>query len=124
MELSTPGRICLFGEHQDYLGLPVIPMGISLRTRLFGEQCLGRSFIINKSNLNEVESFSLDDLAYTKPRDYFKSGVKVCMDEGLTFSNGFECELLSEIPMKAGTASSSSIMVSWIYSEHGFWIFQ
>ena len=115
MELSTPGRICLFGEHQDYLGLPVIPMGISLRTRLFGEQCLGRSFIINKSNLNEVESFSLDDLAYTKPRDYFKSGVKVCMDEGLTFSNGFECELLSEIPMKAGTASSSSIMVSWIY---------
>ena len=30
MEISTPGRICLFGEHQDYLGLPVIPMAISL----------------------------------------------------------------------------------------------
>ena len=22
--VSSPGRICLFGEHQDYLGLPVI----------------------------------------------------------------------------------------------------
>jgi hypothetical protein len=22
--VSTPGRICLFGEHQDYLHLPVI----------------------------------------------------------------------------------------------------
>jgi galactokinase len=24
MIVSTPGRLCLFGEHQDYLGLPVI----------------------------------------------------------------------------------------------------
>ncbi|MBT4369578.1 MAG: galactokinase family protein, partial [Candidatus Marinimicrobia bacterium] len=34
MEISTPGRICLFGEHQDYLGLPVIAMGISLRAKI------------------------------------------------------------------------------------------
>ena len=28
---STPGRVCLFGEHQDYLGLPVVPCAVSLR---------------------------------------------------------------------------------------------
>ena len=28
MIVSTPGRICLFGEHQDYLGLPVIACSI------------------------------------------------------------------------------------------------
>jgi len=115
MELSTPGRICLFGEHQDYLGLPVIPMAISLRARFIGENRLDRKFIINKPDLKEVESFSLDDLRYTKPRDYFKSGVKVCLDEGLTFSRGFKCELTSNIPMKAGTGSSSAITVSWIH---------
>ena len=115
MELSTPGRICLFGEHQDYLGLPVIPMAISLRARFIGENRSDRKFLINKPDLNEVDSFSLDDLTYTKPRDYFKSGVRVCLNEGLTFSNGFECELTSEIPMKAGTGSSSAITVSWIH---------
>ena len=115
MELSTPGRICLFGEHQDYLGLPVIPMAISLRARFIGENRSDRKFLINKPDLNEVDSFSLDDLTYTKPRDYFKSGVRVCLNEGLTFSNGFECELTSEIPMQAGTGSSSAITVSWIH---------
>ncbi|MFW9905161.1 MAG: galactokinase family protein, partial [Candidatus Thorarchaeota archaeon] len=25
LTLKAPGRIVLFGEHQDYLGLPVIP---------------------------------------------------------------------------------------------------
>ena len=115
MELSTPGRICLFGEHQDYLGLPVIPMAISLRARFIGENRSDRKFLINKPELNEVDSFSLDDLTYTKPRDYFKSGVRVCLNEGLTFSNGFECELTSEIPMKSGTGSSSAITVSWIH---------
>ncbi len=115
MEISTPGRICLFGEHQDYLGLPIIPMAISLRARFIGENRSDRKFLINKPDLNEVDSFSLDDLTYTKARDYFKSGVRVCLNEGLTFSNGFECELTSEIPMKAGTGSSSAIMVSWIH---------
>ena len=115
MEISTPGRICLFGEHQDYLGLPVIPMAISLRTRLIGKNRSDSKFIINKPDLNEEESFSLDELDYTKPRDYFKSGVKTCLDEGLTFSHGFECELTSEIPIKAGTGSSSAVMVSWIH---------
>jgi galactokinase len=36
--ISTPGRICLFGEHQDYLGLPVIAMAISLRATIRGDK--------------------------------------------------------------------------------------
>ena len=115
MEISTPGRICLFGEHQDYLGLPVIPMAISLRARLIGENRSDSKFIINKPDLNEVQIFSMDDLTYTKPRDYFKSGLKICINEGLTFSTGFDCEITSQIPVQAGCGSSSAIMVSWIH---------
>lgn len=115
MEISTPGRICLFGEHQDYLGLPVIAMGISLRARLTGEKRSDKRVIIHKPDLNEVEEFSLEDLTYTKPRDYFRSGIAVCKDEGLVFSNGFECEIQSNIPIAAGTSSSSAITVSWIH---------
>ena len=115
MEISTPGRICLFGEHQDYLGLPVISMAISLRARIADKKLANREIIIHKPDINETETFSLDDLAYSRPRDYFKSGFKVCKDAGLAFSRGFECELISDIPIQAGTGSSSAIMVSWIH---------
>ena len=29
MRIFVPGRICLFGEHQDYLGLSVISMAVN-----------------------------------------------------------------------------------------------
>ena len=114
VEVSTPGRICLFGEHQDYLGLPVISMGISLRSIIKGNKRQDQQVIIHKPDLGETESFSLNDLNYTKPRDYFKSGIKICQREGLAFTSGFECEIISNIPIQAGTGSSSSIMVGWV----------
>jgi len=120
MEISTPGRICLFGEHQDYLGLPVVAMAISLRANLTGEKRKDKNVIIRKPDLGETESFSLDDLTNTESRDYFKSGIIVCQKEGLTFSSGFECEITSEIPIRAGTSSSSAIMVSWIHNASSF----
>ena len=114
MEVSTPGRICLFGEHQDYLGLPVIAMAISLRANLKGEKRSDQKVVIHKLDLKQSETFFLDDLSYKKPRDYFKSGIKVCQNAGITFSNGFECDVTSEIPIRAGTSSSSAISVTWI----------
>ena len=115
LEITTPGRICLFGEHQDYLGLPVIAMAISLRANISGDKRSDRQVIIHKPDIEEIERFSLDDLSYNKPRDYFKSAINICHAEGLTFSNGFECEINSGIPIKAGTSSSSAITVSWIH---------
>mgnify|MGYP001180398857 CR=1 FL=1 len=115
MRISTPGRICLFGEHQDYLGLPVISMAVSLRSIIEGDKRTDNQIIIHKRDLNETENFSLDNLEYLHPRDYFKSGIKVCQNAGLTFSNGFECEITSDIPIQAGVSSSSAIVVSWIH---------
>ena len=60
MEISTPGRICLFGAHQDYLGLPVIAMAISLRAKIIGEKRSDNQVIIHKLDLGETETFSLD----------------------------------------------------------------
>lgn len=115
MEVSAPGRICLFGDHQDYLGLPVISMAISLRARITGALRQDRQVIIHKPDLDESESFSLNNLTYSRQRDYFKSGIIVCRREGLAFSSGLECELTSDIPIKAGSGSSSAVMVNWIH---------
>ena len=114
MEVSTPGRICLFGEHQDYLGLPVIAMAISLRAKIIGEKRLDQKVIIHMPDIERTEQFDLNDTEYQKERDYFKSGIRVCRKEGLSFASGFECEINSDIPIKAGTSSSSAIVVSWI----------
>ena len=81
MKITTPGRICLFGEHQDYLGLPVIALAISLRSTIKAVKRNDRKIIINMPDLDEVEEFLLDDLNYTKDRDYFKSGIRVCQKE-------------------------------------------
>ena len=115
MEITTPGRICLFGEHSDYLGLPIIAMAISLRAKIIGKKRIDNQIIIHKPDLNETEAFSLEDLSYTKSRDYFKSCIKTCQNEGLAFSSGFECEISSQIPIRAGASSSSAINVSWIH---------
>ena len=46
MEVSSPGRICLFGEHQDYLGLPVIAMAMNLRLQIRGRKRNDKKIII------------------------------------------------------------------------------
>ena len=114
MEISTPGRICLFGEHQDYLGLPIIALAISLRINLSGKKISGKVIHINMPDIKEQKKISLDDLDYKDSRDYFRSGIKVCQNEGLRFSEGFTCKIKSQIPIKAGTSSSSALVVSWI----------
>ena len=115
MEISTPGRVCLFGEHQDYLGLPVLAMAISLRSVIRGTYRNDSMVIIHKPDIGKIEKFSFNNLEYASPRDHFKSGLKVCKKFGFKFSKGFECDLRSNIPIKAGTSSSSSILVSWIH---------
>ena len=42
-----------------------------------GEKRSDRQVIIHKPDIGEVETFSLDDLSYNKPRDYFKRATKI-----------------------------------------------
>lgn len=67
MIVSTPGRICLFGEHQDYLGLPVIAAAISKRIQLKGAFRPDRIVHFDLPDIQKTESFSLEfPLVYTQ----------------------------------------------------------
>ena len=114
MEVSSPGRICLFGEHQDYLGLPVIAMAMNLRLKIQGQKRNDKKIIIHLPDIRKSESFIIDDSINPKPKNIFTSGIKICIEEGLTFSRGFEVEILSRIPIQAGAGSSSALIVTWI----------
>ena len=115
IRVSSPGRVCLFGEHQDYLGLPVVPMAISLRVAVEGRRRADRLVRVDLPDVSSSLEFSLEGpLAYTGPGDYFRSGVNVMRREDFAFSTGFDCSVRGEIPIAAGTSSSSAMIVSWI----------
>ncbi|MCS5661678.1 MAG: GHMP kinase [Dehalococcoidia bacterium] len=115
MIVSSPGRICLFGEHQDYLGLPVIAASISLRVTIEGQPREDMTVTVDLPDINGEETFSMEgDLTYTKEADYFKSGINTLRKDGFTFSNGCDCVVTGNIPVQAGTSSSSAMVVSWI----------
>ena len=113
--ISTPGRICLFGEHQDYLQLPVVPCAISLRLTIEGKRLAESHVNIDLPDIGLKESFPLrGPQSYITERDYYRSVFNVLFRYGYTFSGGFDCSVRSTIPINAGTASSSALVVSWV----------
>lgn len=112
---STPGRVCLFGEHQDYLHLPVIPSAISLRITIDAHHADEHTIHIDLPDLQSGDRFSLDGpLPYRNDRDYLRSGVNVMRRHGFTFGKGIRAWMEGKIPINAGTSSSSAMLVTWI----------
>ncbi len=115
IKISTPGRICLFGEHQDYLNLPVISCAISLRISVSGSHRKDSIVHIELPDIGTSDEFSLDgSLAYRTERDYLRSAMNVMRRAGFTFSLGFDCIIRGTIPLNSGTSSSSALVVGWI----------
>ncbi len=115
LKVSAPGRICLFGEHQDYLGLPVITAAINLRIALSGQRTPDDKVRIDMPDLNEYTSFSLLlPLRYSESRDYLKSTLNILHRENVKFDSGIDVSVRGNIPINSGTSSSSAMVVAWV----------
>lgn len=115
IRVSTPGRICLFGEHQDYLHLPVIPCAISRRITITGKPHDDARVHLAMPDIQSELTFALSPpLVYQSQRDYFRSAVNLLRREGFTFSRGFDGLVRGEIPINSGTSSSSALVVTWV----------
>ena len=116
IKVSTPGRICLFGEHQDYLGLPVIAAAISRRVNIEGGQSSSSKATIHLPDIHRSMNFDIfPEMPYQSHRDYFRSALNILQREGFTFNNGVECTVQGNIPINSGTSSSSALLANWIY---------
>ncbi|MBN1561637.1 GHMP kinase [candidate division KSB1 bacterium] len=114
LTVSAPGRICLFGEHQDYLGLPVITAAINLRIKIQGGLSRDDKVRIDCPDVGEYDAFSLFyPLRYSKERDYFKSTLNVLQRAGLDLKGGVDVVVRGTIPINSGTSSSSALVVAW-----------
>ena len=116
MKISSraPGRICLFGEHQDYMGFPVIAAAIDLTIHIEGEVGDGKNVSLQLDDMNETLTFSTKHFTYTREKDYFKSAVRVLQAKGLFSEKSIRARVTGTIPIQAGTSSSSALVVAWI----------
>lgn len=112
---SAPGRVCLFGEHQDYLGLPVIAGAISLR--IWGEatERPGTGIEVHLPDIGgEVALDPNVPQHYESRRDYLRSCLSVLQRRGLTWRRGWRVVIHGDIPICAGVSSSSALVVMWL----------
>ncbi|MHA1749807.1 MAG: galactokinase [Promethearchaeota archaeon] len=116
---SAPGRVCILGEHQDYLELSVVPVAINLRTYIKYDNVDGSSDIIHVNALDLKKEFTLDIKSEKISKDpdsiYFQAGLRVFANHGyLSALKGFDCSVTSDIPIKSGLSSSAALLVAWI----------
>jgi len=115
IKVSAPGRICLFGEHQDYFGLPVISAAINLRIVVEGVRNQERYFDIELPDIGRKEVINLSgDFSPAGERDYLRSCLRVLTRYGYRFDHGYNCVIQSNIPIGKGVSSSSAMVVAWL----------
>jgi len=110
---SAPGRVCLFGEHQDYLGLTVVPCALNLRCTVSGVPRSDGEFKIRDVIHGCEWSFRSDQLSYSgEDSDYLKAVVAVMAEQGMKIG-GATVEISNQVPLKSGLSSSAALLVSW-----------
>ena len=123
--VSTPSRICLFGEHQDYLGLEVIASAVNLRFTAKARPAQGEKLqiVIRDESISELgqsneegkfERHEVDlsgGIYYHHKRDYFRSVVKVLRRAGYCVPAA-QVWMDSTIPIGKGMCSSTTMVLA------------
>jgi len=121
---SAPGRADFLNTHQDYKGLPVVPVAINLRTYMF---VLGRDekfFSVESLNLKNEGRVYRDRFPVNKPRlrrgrwfgNYFRGIVRAFNRKlGIYFPYGLKVVVISDVPVASGLASSAALEVAFAH---------
>lgn len=127
IKVSTPSRLCLFGEHQDYLGLEVVAVAIDLRFSasitprddsviriIIRDESLDRLNIQNDKGLyQEYEVDFSKPIVYRHKEDFYPSTVNTLLKNGYKL-RGFDVKMDSQIPIGKGMCSSTTMIVALI----------
>ena len=113
---QAPGRICLFGDHQDYLELPIIACAISRRLHIKATPNGTNQFLIQMLDLNQKETIALDSTtAVIEKGDFLRTALKVLRRFGCIPTQGYDIEIQGNIPINAGLSSSTALTIAWIH---------
>ena len=128
----APCRLCLFGEHQDYLGLPVIALSLPLFCRIrVDPQPASRVIVLHVPALDKTTHYNLDDLPAPRQQhpkspdhpsfpndddDVALAAIHEALQDGWSFPHGATCvsTIDDNLPLQAGCSTSSAFAVAWI----------
>ncbi|WP_369048708.1 mevalonate kinase [Tenacibaculum sp. UWU-22] len=111
----APARTCLFGDHQDYLELPIIACAINRYIKLVATKNHSNVFQISKPDINEETTISIDaGTGEIELGDHFLSALKVVQKYGCIPTEGYDITISGNIAINAGTSSSSAVIIAWI----------
>ena len=126
IRVSTPSRICLFGEHLDYLGLEVVALAINLRfcASISPREDQQIHISIRDERLGSLGSDGTEyppqeywidlskPIVYQHKRDYMNSCVNLLLKEGyLNPQQGYDISLDAKIPIGKGMCSSTTMIM-------------
>lgn len=111
----APGRTCLFGDHQDYLGLPIIACAINRYIKLHAVENTKNYFNISKPDIDKTRKIEIEGVTEETivKGDHLMSVLKVVKRYNCIPNKGFDVEMTGNIPINAGTSSSSAVVISW-----------
>lgn len=113
--VQAPGRTCLFGDHQDYLGLPVIACAIDRHISLRAKKNTRNVLFIDKPDIGEQRTIDLRSVGRSAEKgDHFMAALQILETHGCVPGHGYDITLSGNIAINAGTSSSSAVIMSWI----------
>jgi galactokinase len=74
-------------------------------------------FIIDLPDVNEHLEIQLNnkEIDYFSKRDYLRSCYNQFIRKGIMFSKGYIIKITGDIPISSGAASSSALVIAWLY---------
>lgn len=112
---KSPGRVCLFGDHQDYIELPVIACAIDRIMTIIAEENGKDHFEINMPDMNQKRIISLQpDFTKIERGDFLTIALKVLQKRKIIPTTGYHLKITSNIPINAGLSSSSALTIAWL----------
>ena len=112
---KAPGRVCLFGDHQDYLGLPIIACAINRFVEIHGMANDSEEILIEMPDMKTSRSFHIHDpFDHLENGDHIASVVRVVRRYGCILDKGYTITIKGNVPINAGLSSSSAVVVAWI----------
>ena len=111
---KAPGRVCLFGDHQDYLGLPIIATTINNEIIIQAEKNSSNEFKIHKKDLGLIDIITLNKEFDKNEKDFLNITLNVLRDYDCIPKAGYDITITSTIPINSGLSSSSALIVAWV----------
>nr|WP_299389319.1 galactokinase family protein [Allomuricauda sp.] len=111
----APGRTCLFGDHQDYLGLPVIACAFDRHIVLAASKNGTKDLILDMPDIGGhriIDSKSLN--SEVAKGDHLLAALKILEHYDCTPTEGYDITINGKVAINAGTSSSSALVIAWI----------